>query len=210
MTTATTVDDGHLPLRERKRLRTRAAIYEAAMGLFEERPYAEVTVDEICARAEVGRATFFRFYGAKAALLLEFNRRLAQTADTAIREGNSGDAAEDLRLLAGVIADTWADSSPSMRAMALEMLHRSETTVAGGNLHIELIELVAAIVRGGIERGEIQGQELAPEFIAAILMAALAGGVSDWFDNPTADLHETLTNTISLLLYGLKGGATGS
>ena len=37
-------------------------------------------MDDICVRAQVGRATFFRFYGTKAGLLAEFNRRLAELA----------------------------------------------------------------------------------------------------------------------------------
>jgi AcrR family transcriptional regulator len=206
MTSSADDEHGQLSLRERKRVRTRAAIYEAAMTLFDERPYADVTVDEICARAEVGRATFFRFYGAKAALLLEFNRRLAETARTSIEASGSASAPDKLRILAGVIADAWADSSPSMRAMAVEMLHRPETGVGGENLHVELIELVAGIVRDGVASGDLAGQMLSADFIAAILMAALAGCVSTWFDNPFADLRETLMHTIDLLLCGLRAG----
>lgn len=37
-------------------------------------------MDDICVRAQVGRATFFRCYGSKAGLLAEFNRRLAELA----------------------------------------------------------------------------------------------------------------------------------
>lgn len=204
MTSGHAVADSGLSLRERKRLRTRAAIFEAAMALFEDRPYAEVTVDEICARAEVGRATFFRFYGAKAALLLEFNRRLAGEATSAMGRGGSCAAPEKLRILSGVIADAWADSSPSMRAMAAEMLHRPETAVGGESLHPELIALVTDIIRDGIGRGELSGQGLAPEFVAVIVMMALAGCVSSWFDSPQDDLRRALRQTVDLLLSGLE------
>ncbi len=47
----------------------------------------------------------------------------------------------NLRTLAAVIADAWADSSPSRRAIAVEILHRPETTPGGESLHLELIEL---------------------------------------------------------------------
>ena len=65
-------------LRERKKQRVREEIYNAALDLLAEQPYDKVSVDDICARAQVGRATFFRFYGTKAGLLAEFNRRLAE------------------------------------------------------------------------------------------------------------------------------------
>jgi AcrR family transcriptional regulator len=53
------------PLRERKQQRVRETIVEAAFELFAERGFAEVTVADIAERAEVGRTTFFRYFGDK-------------------------------------------------------------------------------------------------------------------------------------------------
>lgn len=52
-------------LRARKRARAREAIVEAAYALFAERGFDQVTVADIAARAEVGRTTFFRYFGDK-------------------------------------------------------------------------------------------------------------------------------------------------
>jgi len=52
-------------LRERKQQRARDEIIEAASDLFAERGYANVTVADIAERAEVGRTTFFRYFGDK-------------------------------------------------------------------------------------------------------------------------------------------------
>ncbi|MEU6430614.1 helix-turn-helix domain-containing protein [Microbispora sp. NPDC046973] len=52
-------------LRERKQQRARDEIVEAAYALFAERGYAAVTVADIAERAEVGRTTFFRYFGDK-------------------------------------------------------------------------------------------------------------------------------------------------
>lgn len=198
------MEDSAAPtLRERKRARTRAAIYEAAMELFEERPYAEVTVEDICERAEVGRATFFRFYGAKGALLLEFNRRLAAQAREAIDMG--GDSApQRLRTVAAVIADSWADSSAAMRAMAFDMLNRPETPVGGETLHPELIALVAEIVAEGQLNGELRGAQLGAQFIGTMVVTMLAACVANWFDTPDIDLRAAMGHTLDLMLKGLQ------
>ncbi|MEQ0561793.1 TetR family transcriptional regulator [Amycolatopsis sp. NEAU-NG30] len=58
-----------VPLRERKRRRVQEAIVDAAFELFAERGFADVTVTEIAERAEVGRTTFFRYFGDKQEVL---------------------------------------------------------------------------------------------------------------------------------------------
>jgi AcrR family transcriptional regulator len=52
-------------LRERKKARTKAAIRDHAMRLFEEQGYAATTVDQIAAAADVSPSTFFRYFPTK-------------------------------------------------------------------------------------------------------------------------------------------------
>lgn len=55
----------HVPLRERKQLQARERIIEAANELFRERGFDAVSVTDIVDRAEVGRTSFFRYFGDK-------------------------------------------------------------------------------------------------------------------------------------------------
>src|SRR3954447_16537180 len=93
-----------VPLRERKKRRAREAIVDAAFALFAERGFADVTVTEIAERAEVGRTTFFRYFGDKQEVLF----------------------AEEQNLLAGLLAAPAPSSRPSFR----EALEEARAAVA--------------------------------------------------------------------------------
>ncbi|MCZ9346127.1 TetR/AcrR family transcriptional regulator [Streptomyces sp. TRM76130] len=54
-----------LPLRERKKLRTRRALADTALRLFTERGYDATTLDDLCDTVEVSKRTFFRNYRSK-------------------------------------------------------------------------------------------------------------------------------------------------
>ncbi len=55
---------------------TAERLVQAAFELFDERGYDETTVDDIAARAGVGRTTFFRHYGSKEAVIFPAHEEL--------------------------------------------------------------------------------------------------------------------------------------
>ncbi|MCZ0982505.1 helix-turn-helix domain containing protein [Streptomyces diastatochromogenes] len=54
-----------LPLRERKKLRTRQVLIDTALDLFGAHGFDGVTLDALCEAAEVSKRTFFRYFAGK-------------------------------------------------------------------------------------------------------------------------------------------------
>ncbi len=56
-------------LRERKKLKTRQALIDAATTLFLDKGFDATTADEIAEAAEISRSTFFRYFKTKEAVV---------------------------------------------------------------------------------------------------------------------------------------------
>src|SRR2546430_8789904 len=68
--------DRSLPLRERKKLRTRRALADAALRLFASNGFSNTTLEDLAEEAEVSKSTFFRFFPAKEAAAIEAEAEL--------------------------------------------------------------------------------------------------------------------------------------
>jgi AcrR family transcriptional regulator len=103
------------PLRDRKRRQTAERIVECAYALFAARGFEAVTVDEIAERAEVGRTTFFRYFGDKQEVVFHLDsallRRLAEPPgpDDEPLRGLHEALVESRRLLAEYCVEQAAD-----------------------------------------------------------------------------------------------------
>ncbi len=80
------VSDRSLPLRERKKLRTRRALADAALRMFTEKGFGATTLEELADEAEVSRSTFFRFFPAKEAAAIEAEAELWSAYLTALAD----------------------------------------------------------------------------------------------------------------------------
>lgn len=120
-----------MTLQARKQQRAKAAIVDAAYALFEERGFDQVTVAEIAELAEVGRTTFFRYFGDKQEVLFSdreegFDEALERISAEAAARAPIGDAVGDSL---DVVRDAvrtgqpgWTDS-PERSAALARLLH---------------------------------------------------------------------------------------
>jgi AcrR family transcriptional regulator len=198
------VSDVDGSLRARHKRRTRDRIYEAAVSLLATRPYDEVTVEEICERAEVGRATFFRFYGSKAGLLGEFSQRLAEQIARQLAGMAGASATDKLWAVQDAITTAWGSSSASTREMAREWIRNATAAELHDAAPPELLTLVAGIVRDGQRTGELAAGYEA-NFVAGVVLASLSSVCAGWLGSGDDEsLVRGTRDTVSFLLAGLQ------
>ena len=196
MTQVVKTQDG----RNLRRADNRERIYEAAMRLLEARSFVDLSVEDICAEADVGRATFFRIFGAKTGLIVEFNRRLADHAEASLETVGDVSAREALFIIGEEITNAWNEASPSetsiargfMQTVTLENIHEG---------HPELLKLVVRVVEQGLERGEIRSAFL-PDFLGSIALFYMSAAAALWFDDTRQDLSVLMHEAIDHWLNG--------
>ncbi|MBR8743559.1 TetR/AcrR family transcriptional regulator [Nocardiopsis sp. MG754419] len=146
-------------LHARKRRKARAMIVSAAFQLFAEHGFDNVTVAAIAERAEVGRTTFFRYFGDKQQVLFaddsaEVERMCAYVRDKADRSLGT-DLAATLALLreAGAVTRPYASLSPAHSAVLVRLLRESVDLRSRYLLTRQqrALRLAAALVEAGTE-----------------------------------------------------------
>ena len=188
--------------REAGKKRNRDRLYEASLDLFAGQGYDLVSVDDICERAGVGRATFFRLYGTKAGLLSEFNRRLATRARHAVAASEAADAGEALKVVSRTMCATWTESGVALRKLAQEYLQTVSLDAGTRKGQPDLRALVSEIVADGQRRGELVGRP-GPEFISWMVVATITGAIATWLGT-VETLNRRSDQALDLLLSGMR------
>ena len=113
-------------LRDRKRRETAQRITDAALSLFLDRGIEATTLDDIAARADISRRTFFSYFRSKDDILLSMQSGMGQTLATALQA-----EPQDKRPLHALRDATIRSAAPYPAAemLAIDRLMRSSPAV---------------------------------------------------------------------------------
>ena len=120
--------------RARLREQRRAHIEQVALELFHRRGFGQVTVEDVCAEAGVGPATFYRHFGTKEGVVLSYRNAFTTALRSAIEA--AADGPEPARL--AIVMSDFAGFLESQR----EMLALRDEIVLG---HPRLLERTLTI-----------------------------------------------------------------
>lgn len=208
-------------LRERKKQRTRRALIEAAIELFERQGYDATTVAQIAAAADVSTRTFFSYFPAKEDILFaDTHDRLAAAAE-AITGRAPGERPADvlLRIVQRVLEPGSADvelfgrlapvrvrlltTTPALQGHALRRLFEGQRRLAG-DLHrafpADLDPVTAAAVVGSF-----MGALMA----AAAVAVTAAGGLDALAPGRQEEVAAQLRRAVVVPLDGIRALETG-
>jgi TetR/AcrR family transcriptional regulator len=203
------MEDQKLPRREREKLRQRQEMLAAALDLFSQKGYYNVSMHEIAAQAEFSIGTLYKFFQNKEdlykALVLEqcdkFEDALIQAIET------PDDEIEKLRNYVRTRSERFRSNLPFVRLFLAESRGVSFSIKAGLNEELRkryynFLERLATIFDRGIKNQRFK-KIADPYYLAAALDSIVDASLLLWLDAP--DRHPYPEDPDTILNIFFKG-----
>jgi len=200
------VQEEKLSRRERDRLRHKEEIFDAALKLFSEKGFHNVSMQEIASAAEFATGTLYNFFSSKEALYEELceSRGERIIGDISAALDCPGGEVQRLRTLVRMQPALLAGHIDFVKVYVSELGTRGakHAQKKSDRFHDILDEKVAEVVQAGIDRGlfrKVDAVTAAKAFHS--LMETLAFDMADSFDEAVA--KEAFQKVEQLLIDGL-------
>ena len=198
-------------LRERNRQLLRRRIVDSALQLVSSRGLTNVTADEIAAEAQVGRATFFRYFDSKeAAVIVGFYEERLTELVQALNEAPAK--------LGPLDAIAWSvrhlSAISTGREQKLTRMHARLVTTTpalrarGFEFHARYEQAIAAAVRPRFKQR--RADDLRPRLLATATLAVMQTASEHWASrsrSSAADLTALVLDALEQLKLGFSEGA---
>lgn len=192
--------------RERKKQEVAQRIVGAALELFREQGYEATTVEQIAERADVAKGTFFNHFERKDALLAQLADEVFGSVLDSLGppEDWQGTAREQVQRLFVTLADCVRQDAALSKTMFIENMRNFWMRTETDPLELEFRELVANVLRRGMDRGEIDaGTDVARA--GKLLEAAHITTLIEWLKDgvPGAAYEDELSVKLDIIFRGL-------
>jgi AcrR family transcriptional regulator len=189
-------------LRERKKVQTRQRLMRAAVRLAAQRTWAEVTVEDIAAAADVSPRTFFRYFPSKVEVLFADVPERLKAIEHAIAEREPDESV--LRAVRrGVIEFvTGFMAEPDLYVTRTRLVLGDPDLLGHALVHFaRLEEVIAAAAAEELRAGP---RELQPKLVGTAATAAIRATSQTWVArNGRGDPREIVNESFDLLERGL-------
>ncbi|MDD3816394.1 MAG: TetR/AcrR family transcriptional regulator [Desulfocapsaceae bacterium] len=184
------MNEHKLSRREREKLRQRREMLAAALDLFSQKGYHNVSLCEIAEKAEFAIGTLYKFFQNKEdlyrALVLEQCDRFEDAISHAIEQPD--DEVEKLRNYVRAKTERFRSNLPFIRLYLAESRGASFNIKAGLNeevrqRHYNFLEKIAAIFESGIKNNRFKNIA-DPYYLAVALDSAMDASLLLWLDAP--------------------------
>ena len=193
--------------REREKTRQKQEIMSAALSLFSENGYHNVSMHEIAAKSEFAIGTLYKFFSNKEelykALIMEQSDRFFDKLSQAIEF--PGDEIARLRNFITVKREEFRDNAAIIRLYFAETRGASFNIMAGLDREIRtrretFLHRIAEIFEAGIQSGQFQ--PLADPYALAVAFDTLCNSfLLLWLENPEKYPYPENPDTILDLLF---------
>ncbi len=190
--------------REMKKARTRVALVEAALELFRERGFEDTTIDDIAARAEVSRRTFFRYFPTKEMVVFpERETRLDAFRAMLLAAPEAEPAFETIRRACRTMSSVYAQSIPELIAQQ-QLIDACPALINyQRELDLEWQQEIEAHLR---RRQTPERPAWEPRLLAAAIMGIVRASLQDWIASGCEnDLVAFADKAFDMLWHGAQG-----
>ncbi len=181
-------------LRQRKQARTRLELKAVADRLFDRDGFDHVTVDDICAEADVSPRTFFRYFHNKGEIVFSglqprYDRVTSELAARAADE-------PAFEALSHVIVDVLGDPGYEREAARIHRQITGSPELMRASLATyrtflgQLVDLV-------VDRPPCNGDGQRARLLVGVVLVALETAVEQWGDDPDHPLRVELTTRLA-------------
>jgi AcrR family transcriptional regulator len=215
LSTDTDVGYGFQVAEKRRRMngaQRRELIVDAARSLLAEHPYDDVSIGDIAAKAGVARTVLYDHFPSKKALVLSFLHDEMTDLLQVLAErisGSSGSARDRMVAVLDAHFEFMQARPLAFRILALDSRTDPEIAEAGHRLNQTANQALGAALGADFARAGIAPGGPLREANLVLLMSAIQGISSWWFDHPEVSRSEIIHATAELLWHGISGKSRG-